>query len=620
MRLQEPRWARYVKAAVGEPGPAPQEPRSAKFRRQLADLRRRLAEAHQEQAETRDRRRPDIRILPTVIVVWATAGLATTMPPTLLPWFAVAFALLLLCGLLPALLRIPRRALLRSHVEGGNAGRRGVRGVTFLLATACALAVVAVVGVKAQQEASSPLAQTVAQGRELTLTLEVGATPRRLDGGNGPPRFTFDAVIVHAAAGGRMSTGRMAVQVIAGPAWQTVRQGQKLGTAGKVVGGAGSAGGPGAAGAAGVGRAGLLRPTTVPLTVPGAADDKTSLVAAIRSCWVAAVQRMWGQRSQDTAALLPGMVMGDRSAMDGALNESMKTVGLTHLTAVSGANCTLILASLMLGLRSLRTPRHAAFALSLAALVGFVLVVGPDPSVLRAAVMGALGLMALLSGRPKRVGALLALSIVLLLLADPWLAGDYAFILSVLATLGLFLVGQRCVRWLAVLMPFWLAQTIAIPLAAQLFCAPVIVLLQARLTPYTVPANMLAAPVIVLVTTVGTLGMACAVLLPPLAGLCAAISGVGAWWVASMARWMAALPAASLPWPGGPEGVVLMAVLNAAVLLGLIALVDKRRVREAATRVAGKLPAWWRERLGFPSVVGLAALLALWWAAAVVRV
>ncbi|WP_157875144.1 ComEC/Rec2 family competence protein [Arthrobacter sp. PAMC 25486] len=615
MRLHEPRWSRYVKAAVGDPNPGPPEPRRAKLRRQAADLHRRLAAAHQEQADAQELRRPDIRILPTVIAVWATAGLATAMPPTMIPRLAMALVLVLLLGLLPGLLlALLRPAQRRGSSERRRARRGGVRGATFVLAAACALAVVAVVGVKVQAGASSPLAQTVAQGEELMLTLEVGATPRRLDSGNGPPRFILDAVIVQASAGGRSSSGRLPVQVIAGPAWEAVRQGQKVGTAGKVDGG------PGTAGVAGVGRAGILRPATVPLAVPGAAAGKESLVTAIRRGWIAAVQGTWAKRSPEAAALLPGMVMGDRSAMDSALNESMKTAGLTHLTAVSGANCTLILASLMIGLRSLHTPRRAAFGFSLAALLGFVLVVGPDPSVLRAAVMGALGLMALLSGRPKRVGALLALSIVLLLLADPWLAGDYAFILSVLATLGLFLVGQRCVRWLSVLMPLWLAQTIAIPLAAQLFCAPVIVLLQARLTPYTVPANMLAAPVIALVTTVGTLGMACALLLPPLAGLCAAISGVGAWWVAAVARWMAALPAASLPWPGGPEGVLLMAVLNAGVLLSLIVLVEKQRLRAAIAGIMAHLPVWWRERFGFASVVALAALLALWWVAAVVRV
>ena len=139
---------------------------------------------------------------------------------------------------------------------------------------------------------------------------------------------------------------------------------------------------------------------------------------SLREAWKSTVKATWDTRSPDTAALLPGMVMGDRAALDEGLNESMKVLGLTHLTAVSGANCTLVIASLMLFLRTLRTPRAVAFAVSLAGLAGFVALVGPDPSVLRAAVMGGIGAMALLSGRPKRVGALLSGSIVVLLVVN----------------------------------------------------------------------------------------------------------------------------------------------------------------------------------------------------------
>ncbi|MBP2414431.1 competence protein ComEC [Arthrobacter stackebrandtii] len=599
MRLQEPRWARYVDAAVGGSGAMAPNRRRGRLRRELAELRRRLAAAHEEQAASQEHLRPDVRLLPTVAGVWLTAALATAVPggylPRLLP------GLVLLSVAVPFFL--PRR----------KAGRRGKRrGATFILAGCCALAVVAVVGLRAHAGAASALAQTVASDGSAAVTLEVVTSPRSLQGGNGPPRLMFEAVIIRAAAGGREASGRLPVQVIAGQAWGSVRQGQVVGTAGAVELGAAQGGKQDA------GRIGTLRPATRPLPAVGSAGSGPLAVAAVRSSWIAAANGVWAEPSPDTAALLPGMVMGERSGMPASLNDSMKAVGLTHLTAVSGANCTLILATIMLGLRSLRTPRHAAFAVSLAALLGFVLVVGPDPSVLRAAVMGGLGAMALLSGRPKRVGALLSVSIVLLLLADPWLAADFAFILSVLATLGLYLVGQRCVRWLSVLMPLWLAQTIAIPLAAQLFCAPVIVLLQARLTPYTVPANMLAAPVIALVTTVGTLGMACAVVVPPLASLCAAVSGAGAWWVAAVARWMSALPAASLPWPEGMVGAVLMAVMNAAVLLALLAFVERQRAAAAMRMAVGWLPPWWRRRFGFATLAALAMVVAAGWCAAVV--
>ena len=190
-------------------------------------------------------------MLPTVLAVWGTAGLAAAMPAAMLQWLALVLALALV---LMALTVLPARRLRARGPARSGGGRCG----TFVMAAACALAVVAVVGVRGQAGASSPLAQTVARGNDLMLTLEVGGTPRLLDGGNGPPRFIVDAVVVQASAGGRTSTGRLAVRVIAGPAWESVRQGQVVGTAGTVDWG------PGAAGRAGVGRPGILRPATVP--------------------------------------------------------------------------------------------------------------------------------------------------------------------------------------------------------------------------------------------------------------------------------------------------------------------------------------------------------------------
>lgn len=630
MRLREPRWERYIHAAVGRGEPVAPSGGRARITRKVSALLRRLSEAHTAQESQQEHRRADVRLLPSVAASWATAAVATSMPARTLPpvWLLlIPLALGLLAMVLarprPRLFARPRPfALARSfsRARSGRAGHRypravrGSPGGALVLAALCAAAVIAVVGLRMQLTTVSPLGREVMSGRELLVTVVVTGTPRQLEPGNGPAGVVIEATIIKSSAAGHITTGRVPVRVVAGSAWAGVREGQEMTTVGKVRLAAGNDS-----------RQASLRPATAPLPASGPGHGPASssggnlpLTAVMRTAWTAAAQKAWSPLSADAAALLPGMVMGDRGAIDSTLNESMKVVGLTHLTAVSGANCTLVLASLMLALRSMRTPRTVAFGVCLAGLGGFVILVGPDPSVLRAAVMGGIGAMALLSGRPKRVGVLLSLSIVVLLLADPWLAADYAFILSVLATLGLHLVGRRCVAWLAVPLPLWLAQAIAIPLAAQLFCAPVIVLLAARLTPYTVVANMAAAPVIALVTTVGTLGLVSAVLLPPVAVFCAAISGAGAWWVAAVARWMSSLPAASLPWPEGAVGVVLMATMNAAVLLGLVAWVEKSRTAALVELMLGHVPPVWRRRHGFTAIVVLCAAATFLWTAAVV--
>ncbi len=571
------------------------------WRRPAAGVREKihaLAAPAGDAADSSRRPRADVRLLPAVAASWAGAGVAIGQP-----WqFAAVSAACCVTGCVGAaaaswLLQAGNR---RVGPQGSLAARATA---TVALSALCLGTVFFAVALHQHDRQTAPLAAAVAAGQELSITMEVTENPRLLGPGQGPRQVGFAAVVLHAGVHGRRLAGRLPVRVVAGPAWAHVPAGATVSTAGRV-----SPTGLRDRGA------GILRPATAPLEVHPARGGTPGLI--FRAGWLAAAQRTWADSSPDVAGLLPGMVMGDRSASPPGLDESMKTVGLTHLTAVSGANCTLVLSALMLGLRTLHAPRAAAAGTALLGLAGFVAVVGPDPSVLRAAVMGGIGCAAMLSGRPRRVGALLSASIVVLVAADPWLALDYAFILSVLATLGLHLMGSRCARMLGAWMPVWAAQAVAIPLAAQLFCAPVIVLLQPRLALYTVPANMAAAPVVALVTTVGTLGMVAGPLAPPVSSLCAWVSGAGAWWVAVVARWMSGLPASSVPWPDGARGAVLMAAMNAALLGALFALVERKRVSRAFQVLQDRLPPGCRFVLGFGSLTGFAAVLAALWTAA----
>lgn len=129
--------------------------------------------------------------------------------------------------------------------------------------------------------------------------------------------------------------------------------------------------------------------------------------------------------------------------MTPALAQTMKDSSLTHLTAVSGANCAVIV-GLVLALAAaagLRRPARGVAAL--AALGAFVILVTPQPSVLRAAVMAAVLIVSTASGRPSRGLPALAVAVVVLLTGDPWLARDLGFALSVLATAGLLVLSPR---------------------------------------------------------------------------------------------------------------------------------------------------------------------------------
>jgi competence protein ComEC len=147
----------------------------------------------------------------------------------------------------------------------------------------------------------------------------------------------------------------------------------------------------------------------------------------------------------------------------------------------------------------------------------------------------------------------------------PGLGTSFGFLLSVLATLGIIVVGQRLVDLTPAVVPRWVAAAFAVPLSAQLLCGPVLVLLQPQFSTYSLLANVLAAPMVAPVTLLGMAAVPLTVLAPWAATALIAVAGT--------ARLMAGPPGASLPWPEGAFGLATMAALSgltlAIVLLAL---------------------------------------------------
>lgn len=268
----------------------------------------------------------------------------------------------------------------------------------------------------------------------------------------------------------------------------------------------------------------------------------------------------------DGGDLLPGLAIGDTSAVSEDLDQAMKAGSLNHLTAVSGANCAVVIASIMLLGGYLRLRRGVRIGLSLAVLGGFVILVTPEPSVVRAGVMASVVLLSIGLGRPGGGVPALSLVVIALLVGDPWLSRNYGFTLSVLATAGLLLLAGPLTRSLSRWMPNGLAALVSIPLAAQLACQPVLVLLSPSLPLYGVPANLLAGVAAPLATVVGL--VACLLLpwLPWVAWAVLNMAWVPAAWIAAVAQTAEALPGSRLPWPGGLLGVATITILTLLVL------------------------------------------------------
>lgn len=140
-----------------------------------------------------------------------------------------------------------------------------------------------------------------------------------------------------------------------------------------------------------------------------------------------------------SAALLSGILMGDKASFPQAFLDDLQSTGLTHIVALSGFNITILIAFVS-ALLSRAAGRYARFGLSVLCVVLFILLVGPSASVVRAAVMGIVTLLALTVGRRADALNMLLLALCLMTAYRPaWLFNDMGFQLSFLATLGIIL-------------------------------------------------------------------------------------------------------------------------------------------------------------------------------------
>jgi competence protein ComEC len=306
----------------------------------------------------------------------------------------------------------------------------------------------------------------------------------------------------------------------------------------------------------------------------------------------AGLQRACAPLPHDAGGLLPGLVVGDTSRLDPALSDDFRTTGMTHLNAVSGANVAIVLGVVLFAARWARAGPVVIAVVCAAALVGFVILARPSPSVIRAAVMGGIGLLGLATGRPRVALPALAGAVALLLGWDPELAADPGFTLSVLATAALLLVAPV---WRDALQrrgwPAWAAEALAVPAAAQVACGPVIAGISGTVSLVAVPANLLVVPAITPATLLGVTAALLSPVWPSGAGFAAWLGYWPAKWLVVVATYGARVPAGALPWPGGVFGALLLAVITVALLVAARRPVVRRLVAVVALGgVLGALP------------------------------
>lgn len=387
--------------------------------------------------------------------------------------------------------------------------------------------------------------------------------------------------------------------------------------------------------------------TIFPMPAPayGAGSNASVAARTEEEPYLSTLKEQLRTRALDTlgtesAALVLGTAYGDDSLMSSTAREDYKLSGLSHITAVSGANIAIVFLGayrLVLAIRPYRfasaymlfhslrqrlrgrasghsrphqhahpqqpTPPNAhtlpplvhrlsTFAIphrvmvlcGVAAVLAYAMLLDSEGSVIRSLAMGLLGAYAMLRGSGRQSLAALQTTVLMCLLAAPHLAVDMGFALSVTATSALILLGPPLIRLLMRVMPVFCAEMLAAPIVASLWCTPLILAMSGTVPLYSVPANLLAAPLAPLSMLAGLAALGFMLLgLPALADLCLRAGGLAAQGIEWSAHTAAHAP--GNPWePGSSVPAVVCSALCVLALSITLWWVDARRYRAVTHR------------------------------------
>ncbi len=452
------------------------------------------------------------------------------------------------------------------------------RGSVLLTAVACVLAVAGGSGaLRAEVLATGPVATLAGERAVATAVVEVRGDARVHPArGVRPAYASLPVVAVGLDGRGRSWRTRTPVLLVATGSAVPVWSGWPVGTRVRIEGRLERAdpGDP-------YGAVLRVRGPGSPVRAP---PVSLQLVERVRHGLRASV----AHRAPEPRALVPALVLGDTAGLTPGVVEDFRTTGLSHLTAVSGANLTLLLAFCLLLARWAGARGRVLRVVGLATVVVFVGLCRTEPSVLRAAAMGLVALAALGAGGRAAGMRHLAVAATGLLLLDPYLARSVGFALSVLASGGIVWWAGPWSALLGRWLPRVVAESVAVPLAAHLATLPVVAAISGRVSVSGLLANAVAGPFVGPATVLGFAAAATSLASTHLA----ALLGFGAAWSAQPILWVAhagaALPGSARDWPASPlaltwlgaaslaTGLVLPHVLVRrwlVVLLGLVMVV-----------------------------------------------
>ena len=281
-------------------------------------------------------------------------------------------------------------------------------------------------------------------------------------------------------------------------------------------------------------------------------------------------------------AVIAGVVLGEDEGLNPELRDRFRASGLYHLLAVSGQNVAYVVAGMLALAWLLGISRWIAELGALAAVGGYLMAVGWQPSVVRAGVAGGLASLAWLAGRARDRWYFLLLGAAVLLAWNPYSLLEPGFQLSFGAVASIFLLVPRLEAWLAGYpIPSALATVISVSVACGAVTAPILMLHFQAAPLFTVASNAVAGPVVAPLLGLALLSTALAPVLPEAAAVLSWLNGWLAAYLAGCARFFGALPHAQLTsWRS------LAALAGLALLAFLFSKLPPPRGRRAAMLAA----------------------------------
>jgi competence protein ComEC len=451
----------------------------------------------------------------------------------------------------------------------GRAVRRGAPAWQRVAAAAlvCAAGSCAAAAWRMAALHRGPLPALAATRAKVTLEFVVTSDPRAVEvrlphGGRHPIEvFSAKAVRVTTADGAVTAVASPIFVLAAGTAWPALQPSQHVVASGRL-------GEP----LPGEFETAAFDTSAAPVAV-GPAAPMQRLAERVRADLRAAAAPL----PAGPRGLLPGLVDGDVSALPAGVAADFKTTGLTHIVAVSGANVAIVLGVVLGVARRAGLRRRGQAMTAMLAIAAFVVVARPQASVLRAAAMGAVAVLALAVGRRRRALPALAAAVLTLVDVDPTLSRSVGFALSVLATAALLVAAPPLAVLLARWWPGWLADAVAVPFAATLACSPLIAAISGRVSLIAVPANLLAEPAVAPATVCGAVVAVLAPIWPAAARPVAWIGAVPCAWQVAVAHLFARVPAAAVSWPSGTAGAVALSAVLACAGCGCALLAVRAR-------------------------------------------